>query len=295
MENANVGQHPQRKRENMAITFQVPDTVIDSVLRKMKDAHLVHPSATFNPNAECGQRREVAYRDIDFLDRIGKAEHEESIVDAAVLFLKERGIVDLASSYDKASFLRFRDYLKATFTKRSWTSLSPTMERLFYMLTSLKRPRTSIELGCFWGNTLAWFAGPCLGPVPLFIPERVYGVDINPDAIAMAKENFANVGNPQHVTILCEDARETVKRLSGPFDFVYIETKADNEDDLYLPLLKQLYDKLPKGAWIMAHDATRYTMVDEFRGYLAFVRDTQHFSESITFDIDAFGVELTIR
>jgi hypothetical protein len=74
-----------------------------------------------------------------------------------------------------------------------------------------------------------------------------------------------------------------------------MEAKANDQDDLYLPLLKQIYDKIPKSGWVMAHDATRFSIQDDLRDYLNFVRDKANFRESITFDIDAYRLELSIK
>ena len=75
----------------------------------------------------------------------------------------------------------------------------------------------------------------------------------------------------------------------------YLEARVQGGDDLYFPLIRQIYDKLPKGAWIIAHDATWYRRKAAIKRYLSFVRDKNHFSESIMFDIDAYGLELTIK
>jgi predicted O-methyltransferase YrrM len=279
----------------MAFTFHVPQAVIQGVVGMLKKSYLVHPEAVFNPAAPQGYRKEIAYRDIDFLDRIGRKEFEEATVDSAWALLRDQGLIDPQATYDKQAFDRFREYHGQHMQKRSWTSLSPAMERMFYMLTSVKKPENLIELGCFWGNTLAWFAGPCLGPEPLFKPRRIIGIDVDENAIAMARENFHSMVNVENVQIIHEDARVTLDKLPGPFDFVYIETKAPNQRDLYLPMLKSVYDKMPKGAWVMAHDATRFTMQDELKDYFTFVRDKDYFSETVTFDIDAFGLELSIK
>ena len=279
----------------MALTYQVPQSVIDDVVVSMKASSLIHPEAAFNSKAEDGLRSEVTYRDLDFLDRIAGKEYEERIVDSAIGYLKQMGLIDDTANYDKQSFLEFREYISETFTQRSWTTITPVMERTFYMLTSVKKPKTMIELGCFWGNTLAWFAGPCLGPKPHFEPHAIYGIDVDENAIKMARDNFSHIAKPSCLEIICEDGRQTLKRLDGPFDFAYIEARVRGEDDLYFPLIKQMYDKLSKGAWIMAHDATLYRRKAAIKDYLSFVRDKNHFSESISFDIDPYGLELTIK
>jgi predicted O-methyltransferase YrrM len=292
--------HPSKKnrRESylkMALTYQVPQSVIDAVLVNMKASSLIHPEAAFNSNAEEGLRKEVTYRDLDFLDRIAGEGFEEIIVDSATEYLKHKGLIDNVANYDKQSFLKFREYIGKKFTQRSWTTITPVMERMFYMLTSVKKPKRMIEFGCYWGNTLAWFAGPCLGSNPHVVPHAIYGVDVDENAIRMAKDNFSNIAKPSCLEIVCEDARQTLERLEGPFDFVYLEARVHGGGDMYLTLIEQVYDKVPRGAWIIAHDATWYRRKPTIQDYLSFVRDKNHFSESVLFDIDAYGVELTIK
>ncbi len=186
------------------------------------------------------------------------------------------------------------------------------MERLIYMLTSVKRPAHLLELGSFWGYTLGWFAGPCIGPDRAYAAERIIGIDVDADMVKKARANFSKLESAEGVELIAEDARTALDRIEGPFDFVYLEAKYENraiaaaraagENDplgpvsgLYLILLKQLYDRLPEGAWVMAHDNLDWTARKELAPYLEFVRDKAHFSESVCFDIDDCGMELSIR
>jgi hypothetical protein len=52
---------------------------------------------------------------------------------------------------------------------------------------------------------------------------------------------------------------------------------------------------LSSGAWVIAHDNLDWSFADEMSLYLPFVRDKKHFSESISFDIDHCGLELSIK
>jgi predicted O-methyltransferase YrrM len=284
-----------QKEGLMALQFRVPQSVVEEVVSILKKSHLVHPDAVYNGLADQGFRKEVAYRDIDLLDRIGWKEFEEENVDAALIFLKEKGLVDPDAAYDKKACSDFRGYLEKTLVRKSWTTLSTTMQRLIFMLTSVKKPKDMIELGCFWGFTLAWFAGPCLGPDPVHRPRRIIGIDIDKEPFSMAEDNFRNIRHDGLVRLYNEDARQTLDRLEGSFDFVYIESKTDDDDDMYLQILKKIYDKIPVGGWVIAHDATRYTQQEYHRNYLSFVRDKAHFRESILFDVDAYGLELSVK
>ena len=92
------------------------------------------------------------------------------------------------------------------------------------------------------------------------------------------------------------DARVTVERLKGPFDTVYLDILSpDSGKALYLGLLEALYPKLSPSAWVLAHDTTLGCYSEQLAGYLRVVRNPRRFRQSISFDIDALGLELSIR
>jgi predicted O-methyltransferase YrrM len=223
-----------------------------------------------------------------------RAPAEELVVDAALDLLKSLSVVEPTASYDRHAFDNHRRLIKKQF-EGSWTSLSPTMERLIYMLTSVRRPVDLIELGSFWGYTLAWFAGPCVGPYRSYEAARIIGIDVNEKMASRARSNFAKLQHCESLELIAEDARIALERISGPFDFAYIEAKSDDEDGLYLDVLKRIYDRLPPGAWVIAHDNVDWTFAEEMAEYLPYVRDKAHFSESIAFEIDECGLELSIK
>jgi len=278
----------------MAIVFHPPRKAIELALKQMKIDGIAGPNAYFDYDAPGGLIQVVTYREPSFNYRLGRTTAEEEIVDTALELLKAQNLIPANSTYDKNAFKRFRAEIKEKFTG-SWTSLSPTMERLMYMLTSVKKPERLIELGSFWGYTLAWFAGPCIGQHKTYTAEKIYGIDIDVKMIDQARVNFAKLDDSPGLELIGEDALEAIKKLEGPFDFLYIEAKADEADGLYLTLLKQMYDKLPKGAWVMAHDNFDWAFQKEMEEYLPWVRDKAHFSESIAFDIDHCGIELSIK
>jgi len=60
-------------------------------------------------------------------------------------------------------------------------------------------------------------------------------------------------------------------------------------------LLQRLYPKLEVGGWVLAHDTCVPPFADQVEEYVSFVRDQNNFSQSISFDIDPFGLELSIK
>ncbi len=281
----------------MSLTFRAPQRAVDLALAKLKSDGIVHPDAAFNHDATGSLRREVAYYDRDFICRLGRTSAEAEIVDAALGMLRQHGLVADSSSYDERAFEKHRAEVKGTFVG-SWTSLSPTMERLLYMLTSVRRPQHLLELGSFWGYTLAWFAGPCVGGNRAYDAERIIGIDIDKEMTEQARANFATLPHADGVQLMAGDARSVLLDMPGPFDFVYIEAKSDDpgtSDGLYLTLLDQVYDRLAPGAWVIAHDSIDWTFAAEMAEYLPYVRESGRFSESVSVEIDECGLELSVK
>ncbi len=274
--------------------FHPPRSVIELAVAGLKEDGVIHPEARFNYDAEHGLRREVTYRDDDLQYRLGRSPAEAEIVEAARQMLILLKLIPPEVGYDKAAFGRFRSEVKRAF-EGTWTSITPVMERLLYMLTAVKRPQRLVEIGSFWGNTLAWFAGPCIGRHRAFEAEKVYGIDIDVDMTELARRNFSKLENCQAVELVAEDAATALDRIDGPIDLLYLEAKDENNKSGYLDFLKQVYHKLPRGAWVIAHDTTAYDHQADLAGYLTWVREGGNFAESVLFDVDQYGLELSVR
>lgn len=276
----------------MTNRFTIPEEAVEKAVSMMKSRHIIHKEAIFNK--ESNLRKEVTLHDRDFQDRLGWREPAEATIQAALDFLKDNDVISRDATYSFDNCDKFFDEVGSNF-EGSWTSLTHSMKFLIYMLTSIRKPKDLLELGSFWGFTLAWFAGPCIGNIQEYEAKRIIGIDIDEKACISAKENFLKLRNTEKVEIIHADALKAIDDLEGKFDFLYLEAKADEIPDLYLKLLKKVYDKLPDGAWVIAHDTTAYRFEEENQEYLAWVRDKKNFSKSLCFDIDNYGLELSIK
>jgi len=222
---------------------------------------------------------------------------EGAAVDTILARLNSDGVVGDEADYARDCFEALRREVKATFEVPD-TTISPVMERLLYMLACVRRPRRILALGIFCGNTLVWSVGPTCGSENVFHADHCLGVDIKADAIALARKNFAKLPNSEHVELLTEDGLDTCRRIAPGIDYLYLD--ADDKTHgkgLYLLMLNALYPKLADDAWVLAHD-TRYPRAgfpEQLKEYLAFVRDHASFRQSISFDVDEYGLELSIR
>jgi predicted O-methyltransferase YrrM len=278
------------------VESQVPlePMVIENALNLLKQNGFVAVDAYFNPEMPHKLAMEVGYRDLYFLYYLGQY-GELEISTAVLALLKQIGVIDVGATYSSESFDKLRKEVMANFEVPD-TAFSPTMERLLYMLASVKRPKRILGIGIFCGYTLVWTAGASCNGGKVYQADKIYGVDIDVGAVALAKQNFKHLADIDHVELLAENGRVTADRLSGPFDYLYLDADSpENGKGIYLELLQTLYPKLSKRGWVLAHDTTLPAFKNQLEGYLDFVRDHNNFSESISFDVDIFGMELSIK
>jgi predicted O-methyltransferase YrrM len=268
--------------------------VIEMALQKLKDAGLVSRDAYFSYDAPHKLRREVAYRDFDFLSRLSRTAESETIR-SVLAWLRQKGIVPEGAAHDERAFDELRQEVTRQFTVPG-SSITPVMERLLYLLSSVKRPRRVIGLGTYCGYALVWAIGPSCGSGREYEAEKVYGIDIDVEATKLARENLGKLAGTDHVELMAEDGLEAVERLPGPFDLVYLDVDSKElGKGLYLELLKRLHGKVEEGGWVLAHDTVAPPFAEQLEAYLAYVRDSVNFRESISFDVDAYGLELSIK
>jgi predicted O-methyltransferase YrrM len=278
----------------MTLVYTCSNKVIEMALEKLKDDGNVSRDAYFNYGAPQNLRREVTYRDLDFLYSLSETDEVE-VVRSALKMLKRAGIVPEDATYDEVAFDGLRQEVKQNFNVPG-TAVTPIMERLLYMLSSLKKPRRVISVGVFCGNTLVWTAGSSCGKGKVYEAEKIYGIDIDPEVIELARTNFGQLVDTGHIELIAEDGLGVVERLDETFDYVYLD--ADNEEigkGLYLEILNKLYGKIERGGWVLAHDTTCVYFGQQLTPYLNFVRNRNNFSETISFDVDPFGLELSIK
>jgi predicted O-methyltransferase YrrM len=277
----------------MARTYTCENGVIDRVLGTLKGRGLVARDARFEHDAPQNLRSQVAYRDYDFLLTLSRTAEAET-VRSILVWLVRAGIVPERASYDEEAYLELRREV-AKFDIPG-TSITPVMERLLYMLSSLRRPRRVMGVGTYCGYALVWAVGASCGPGRVYRAEKVYGIDIDAEVTARARKNLSKLAHTDHIQFLAEDGLAAVERLDGPFDYVYLDAESEElGKSIYQELLQRLYPKIVEGGWVLAHDTTVPPFASQLEGYLAFVRNSANFRDSISFDIDPFGLELSIK
>jgi len=117
--------------------------------------------------------------------------------------------------------------------------------RMLRLLAEAVGAKTVVEIGTSNGISGIW-----LGMALRKTGGKLITHEIDPQRAALARENFAAAGIADRVTVVEGDAHETVAKLKGPIDVVFID--ADKEG--YLDYLNKLLPLVRPGGLILAHN-----------------------------------------
>lgn len=124
-----------------------------------------------------------------------------------------------------------------------YLAVSPEEGRLLYLLARGSRAATLVEFGASFGISTLY-----LGAAARDNGGRLTTTEVHPDKCAALRHTLLRAGLGDYCELLEGDARETLKSLDGPIDFVFL----DGWKSLYLPVLDLLLPKLRPGALVVA-------------------------------------------
>ncbi|MEU6092757.1 class I SAM-dependent methyltransferase [Streptomyces sp. NPDC047085] len=153
---------------------------------------------------------------------------------------------------------------------------------LLYNLVRAVRPATVVEFGMSFGISTLYLAAALRDNGA----GRVVTTELSKGKIAAACSTFAETGLDDLITVLEGDARDTLRSLDGPADFVLL----DGWKDLCLPVLRLLEPRLQPGTLVVADDID----LSSLRPYLDYVRDPANGYQSVTFPVED-GMEISCR
>jgi len=142
-------------------------------------------------------------------------------------------------------------------------------------LVRQRKPRVVVECGTALGYSGLWIARELRAAGK----GRLISIEISPRRAKQAAANFRKAGLEDLITIKVGDAREVVKQIDAPIDFVFIDCGSSN----YYPCLKGLEKKLGGGTVIVADNAG--ISAGGMQDYLKHVR-AKYQSSTEWFDID---------
>ncbi len=133
--------------------------------------------------------------------------------------------------------------------------------RILHDLVLEHRFTRALEIGTSTGHSGVWIAWALART-----GGRLTTLEIDPGRHETAVKNFAEVGLADRIDARLGDAHELVRRLPGPFDFVF----SDADKDHYLQYFKDLEPKLVVGGCFTAHNVLRSggSGAEEFLAYV---------------------------
>lgn len=164
---------------------------------------------------------------------------------------------------------------------RGMGNVLPEDGRLLRMLAESLAAKHVVELGTANGYSAMWF---CLALRST--GGKLTTHEIDPQRIAMAKENFRRAGVESLVTLVEGDAHETIKNLEGLLDIVLL----DAEKEGFTDYLAKLLPLVRTGGLIIAHDSSGQAhMMDDY-----FKAITEHADlETVLVDASRWGMCIT--
>jgi predicted O-methyltransferase YrrM len=171
-----------------------------------------------------------------------------------------------------------RDELEAR-SERSLAVL-PTTGALLHTL-ALRRPRSALlEIGGSRGYSSIW-----IGAAARAVGGRLVSLEADEKKLARSRANIAAAGLLDWVEVVEGDAFETLPRLSGPFDFVFLDAWKDD----YEALFELVRPKLSPRALVVADNISSHAAV---LGAYSAARQADPGLLSLTLPLDS-GLELT--
>lgn len=179
---------------------------------------------------------------------------------------------------------RFGEDNDAVETARPRRMLNITRDtgRLLWILVGALRATRILEVGTSNAFSTIWLADAARA-----IGGRVTTLEVNPDKISLARANLARAGLDGVVEVVEGPAAESLARLSGPFDLVFL----DADRPSYLTYLELVVPRLRPGGLLVADNVTSHAA--ELADFLARVKShPQLFSVTVPI---GNGEEIALR
>jgi predicted O-methyltransferase YrrM len=152
--------------------------------------------------------------------------------------------------------------------------------QFLYLLALATSAKSILEMGSSNGVSTIWFTDAMRKT-----GGRVTGTELLPERAAQANSNLAAAGLSDFGRVIPGEARETARRVSGPFDIIFID--AEKED--YVEHFIAAFPLLRARGLVVADNVTSHDLSE----YQAMVRERDDV-ETMTIPLDR-GLELTYK
>ncbi len=187
---------------------------------------------------------------------------------ALVVALAGAGLIVYAGESNKMS-PEFRKQFLDNFHRTSLNT-APEDAMMLRILVESSGAKRGVEVG-----TASGYGALNMGIAFERTGGHLWTHDINPKAIQETQENLKKVGLENAVTCVEGDALQTLQKIEGPVDFVFVDAlKRD-----YFKYLKILEPKLKVGAVVVADNVI--VSAREMKDYLDYVQNSPNYDTVI--------------
>src|SRR3954454_57687 len=155
----------------------------------------------------------------------------------------------------------------------------PVAGRLLEILVWISQPKRVVEIGTFSGHSALAMAAA--------LPDggRIDACEIDPERAAFAQRYFDRSAHGSKITLHVGPALETIQRLEGELDFVFIDADKEGYVDYYEAVLPRLAER---GLIVADNTLAGGRVVDETPPIAAF-------NEHVAADPRSVQVVLSVR
>jgi len=107
-------------------------------------------------------------------------------------------------------------------------NVSPNQGKLLFLMAKMKGVRSILEIGTLGGYSTIWLARA------LPAGGRLVTLEVNAEYAAVARRSFARAGLADVIELQLGPALDTLPKLAGPFDMIFIDADKQSYPD-YLP------------------------------------------------------------
>jgi predicted O-methyltransferase YrrM len=156
--------------------------------------------------------------------------------------------------------------------------------KVLYDLILKHKYKKAIDIGTSTGLSAIWIAWALSKT-----GGRLITIEIDEGRHKKALANFKEAGLSEYIDARLADAHDLVKKLEGPFDFVF----SDADKDWYKNYFIALAPKLEVGGCFTAHNASN-TGMEGIREFLDYVKGLPNFKTTIDTTSSA-GVSISFK
>ncbi len=153
--------------------------------------------------------------------------------------------------------------------------------RVLHDLVLKHRFTRALEIGTSTGRSGIWIAWALAKT-----GGRLVTLEIDADRHATAVRNFREAGLADRIDPRLGDAHEIVRRLAGPFDFVF----SDADKDWYVQYFKDLEPKLAVGGCFTAHN-----VLTSAGDYLDYVKSLPNYRTTVEGSGEGVSISCKLR